>query len=128
MGRQTLSPGSWCTAVAVGRHDGVCPHPPPLPAETPGSVVTVTAGPAGLVRQLRSRGSAGDVHLVGGPRTIQACYQHGALDNLEVAVLPLMLGEGVPLWPHGSQPPALRLLHEPQAFPDGSVELSYLTA
>ncbi len=41
--------------------------------------------------------------------------------------LPLLLGDGVPLWPHGSPLPALRLVSEPRTFPDGSVELRYST-
>jgi dihydrofolate reductase len=91
-------------------------------------VVTCTGGPAGLIQQLRSRASGGDVHLVGGPRTIQAVHQHGALDSLDVIVLPILLGDGVPLWPPGAPPPALRLRREPRVFPDGSAELSYSTA
>jgi dihydrofolate reductase len=63
-----------------------------------------------------------------GPRTIQAFCQQGALDCLDVVVLPILLGDGVPLWPHGTEPPRLRLRREPRVFPDGSVELSYSTA
>jgi dihydrofolate reductase len=129
-----------CDAVAMGRETFLpalgAPEWPwadmavyvlssrPLPAGTPPSVVTA-ASPADLVQRLRSRGSDGDVHLVGGPRTIQALQDDGALDSLEVVVLPLLLGDGVPLWPHGGTPPALRLLSEPRTFPDGSVELRY---
>jgi dihydrofolate reductase len=99
----------------------------PLPAGTPAGVITSQGGPAGLACQLRSRGSGGDVHVVGGPRTIQALSQQGALDSLDVVVLPIILGDGVPLWPHATPPPTLRLRTEPQIFPDGSVELSYAT-
>jgi len=67
------------------------------------------------------------VHLVGGPRAIQALCQQGALDSLDVVVLPIVLGDGIPLWPRGTQPPLLRLLNEPRVFPDGSAELSYST-
>jgi dihydrofolate reductase len=135
---------SGCDAVAMGRETFLpalgAPRWPwgdmkvyvltsrPLPAGTPEGIVSSAASPGDLVRQLRSRGSGGDVHLVGGPRTIQALHDHGALDSLEIVVLPLLLGDGVPLWPHGSPPPALRLRGEPRNFPDGSVELSYLTS
>jgi len=40
------------------------------------------------------RGSDGDVHLVGGPRTIRAFYELGALDRLEIVILPILLGSG----------------------------------
>jgi dihydrofolate reductase len=125
MGRQTFLPALGAPQWPWGDMTVYVLTSGPLPAGAPESVVTSTAGPAGLVRQLRSRGSAGDVHLVGGPRTIQAFHQQGALDALEVVVLPLLLGDGVPLWPRGSQPPVLQLLREPRVFPDGSVELSY---
>jgi len=102
----------------------------PLPDGTPDGVVVVAqGGPAGLLEQLRSRGSDGDVHLVGGPRTIQAFRDLGALDRLELVVLPILLGAGVPLSPAstnpaGTEPLPLRL-DSTRRFPDGSVELAY---
>lgn len=78
-----------------------------------------------MVNQLRSRGSDGDVHLVGGPRTTQAISEIGALDSLEVIVLPFILGAGVRLWPAGTPTPATSLLREPRVFAGGSVELAY---
>jgi dihydrofolate reductase len=71
----------------------------PLPPETPADVIVASDGPAALIERLRSRGSDGDVHLVGGPRTIQAFHELGALDRLEVVVLPILLGDGTPLSP-----------------------------
>lgn len=96
----------------------------PLPDGTPDGVVAAQGGPAGLLEQLRSRGSDGDVHLVGGPRTIQAFRELGALDRLELVVLPILLGAGVPLSPAGTEPLPLRL-DSTRRFPDGSVELAY---
>jgi dihydrofolate reductase len=97
----------------------------PLPQQTPAEVVVADGGPAGLLRQLRSRGSDGDVHLVGGPRTIQAFYELGALDRLEIVVLPLLLGAGIPLSPPGAPQIRLGLLRADRTFPDGSAELVY---
>ncbi len=128
MGRETFLPALGAPQWPWGDMQVYVLTSRPLPAGTPERVVTAAAGPADLVRRLRSRGSGGDVHLVGGPRTIEAMHECGALDSLEIVVLPLLLGDGVPLWPHGSPPPALRLLREPRTFPDGSVELSYSTA
>ena len=98
----------------------------PMPPGTPDGVVTAV-GVAGLVQRLRIRGSGGDVHLVGGPRTIQAFCQQGALDSLDVVVLPILLGDGIPLWRRRTPTPRLRLRREPRVFPDGSAELSYST-
>ncbi|HTW07509.1 MAG TPA: dihydrofolate reductase family protein [Acidimicrobiales bacterium] len=100
----------------------------PLPEGTPSSVVVSNGGPEGVVEQLRSRGSDGDVHLVGGPRTIQAMAAVGALDSLEMVVLPIILGDGVRLWPADGTPPAAQLEHDPRVFSDGSVELTYRLA
>ncbi len=97
----------------------------PLPAGTPDGVVVAQGGPAGLLDQLRSRGSDRDVHLVGGPRTIRAFCELGALDRLEIVVLPILLGHGVPLSPPGAPQLGLRLLGADRIFPDGSVEHVY---
>lgn len=97
----------------------------PLPAGTPGEVVAGVSGPADLARRLRSRASGGDVHLVGGPRTIRAFHEIGGLDRLEIVVLPMLLGDGIPLAPPGASAAALRLLRADRTFPDGSAELVY---
>ena len=99
----------------------------PLPEQTPPEVIVSRGGPAGLVQQLRSRGSDGDVHLVGGPRTIRAFQELGALDRLEIVVLPILLGSGIPLSPPGASQARLRLLGADRTFPDGSTELVYAT-
>ena len=84
-------------------------------------------GPAALVERLRSRGSDGDVHLVGGPQTIRAFHELGALDRLEIVVLPILLGNGTSLSPPGSRPVPLRLLRGDRTFADGATELVYTT-
>jgi dihydrofolate reductase len=99
----------------------------PLPAGTPGDVIVARGGPAGLAEQLKSRGSDGDVHLVGGPRTIRAFHEIGALDRLEIVALPILLGAGVPLSRPGAPLERLRPLGADRTFEDGSVELVYAT-
>jgi dihydrofolate reductase len=69
-----------------------------------------------------------EVHLVGGPRTIRAFSDLGALDRLELVVLPMLLGEGLPLSPQGASPAPLTLLRAERTFPDGSAELVYTPA
>lgn len=96
----------------------------PLPAGTPDGVIA-DGDPAGLAERLRTRGSDGDVHLVGGPRAIRAFHEIGALDRLELVVLPILLGDGVPLSPRSAPPVRLRLLRADRIFADGSAELVY---
>jgi dihydrofolate reductase len=98
----------------------------PLPPDTPADVIVAHGGPAGLAGQLRSSRSDRDVHLVGGPRTIRAFQQLGALDRLEILVLPILLGDGIPL-PPGAPQVQLKLLQADRVFPDGTVELVYTT-
>ena len=60
----------------------------------------VTDGdPARLLEKLRAANQGGDVHLVGGPRTIETFHALGALDKLELVVLPLLFGGGMQLTP-----------------------------
>jgi hypothetical protein len=51
-----------------------------------------------------------------------------AWDRLEIVVLPILLGDGIPLSPPGSPPLTLRLLRADRTFPDGAVELVYTPA
>lgn len=97
----------------------------PLPSGTPPEVVAVAGGPEQAAQRLRSRGSDKDVHVVGGPRTIQGLDGADALDRLEIVVLPIVLGAGVALSPEGTRTSRLRLLDAPHVHPDGSVELVY---
>lgn len=102
-------------------------------------------GPSGLVEQLRAAGISRDVELLGGPRTIRAFLEIGALDQLGMVVLPVLLGGGIPLfattptafsseaWEASLASPSdpasrpLLRLDRHRAFPDGAVELVYRT-
>lgn len=115
----------------------------PLPANASSvGVVASKGGPAGLLQQLRDAGLERDVHLLGGPRTIQAFLGLGAIDRLGMVVLPVLLGKGIPLFsieittfsseawaasqasPSGTGAQSLRLECQ-RAFLDGAVELVY---
>jgi dihydrofolate reductase len=98
----------------------------PLPAETPSHVVAC-GDPAELLQLMSDADFSGDVHLVGGPRTIRAFAEIGALDRLEIVVLPLMLGDGLPLSAPDTSLTALKLEGQ-RVFEEGSIELSYSLA
>jgi dihydrofolate reductase len=96
----------------------------PLPSDLPASV-TAASSATGLLARMRADELGGDIHLVGGPKTIRAFHEIGALDRLEVVVLPLMLATGIPLsLPDGNPLPLS--LDSQRTFSDGSVELAYL--
>ncbi len=96
----------------------------PLPDEAPDGIVS-DSDPGALLEKMRAADFEGDVHLVGGPKTIQAFHSIGALDELGAVLLPLVVGSGLPLSSSGIE--MLRLKLESQrAFSDGAVELRYL--
>ncbi|MCX5384519.1 dihydrofolate reductase family protein [Streptomyces sp. NBC_00083] len=93
------------------------------PAGAPDHVVT-DSDPARLLEKLRAANRGGDVHLIGGPKTIGAFHAIGALDTLELVVLPLLFGGGTQLTP--ALDPGTGLTFESQrALPGGSVEIVY---
>jgi dihydrofolate reductase len=100
-------------------------------------VQTAVGGPEQIAEQLRDD----DVHLLGGPKTIQAFLGIGAIDRLGIVVLPVLLERGIPLfdtqptafsieaWAASSLEPPTGLRHlklqSQRAFPDGALELVY---
>jgi dihydrofolate reductase len=122
MGRTTFEPAlaaprwPWPTldvfVLASRRPDG-----------TPDHVVT-DSDPERLLERIRETNRGGDVHLVGGPRTIETYRALGALDAIELVVLPLFLGSGMRLTDAVSIDTSLTLERE-RALPGGSVEIAY---
>src|SRR5438876_8951968 len=96
------------------------------PPGTPAHVV-VEGDPTRLLEKVRAGNKGGDVHLVGGPRTIETFRLLGALDELGLIVLPLLLGSGLQLTPSVSTDTALTLKSE-RALPTGAVEIAYSCA
>ena len=96
------------------------------PSGTPDDVV-VDSDPARLLEKLRAANQGGDVHLVGGPRTIETFRALGALDKLELVVLPLLFGAGMRLTPALSPESGLTFEGE-RALPGGSVEIVYVVS
>jgi dihydrofolate reductase len=93
------------------------------PEGTPDHVVT-DSDPERLLEKLREVNRGGDVHLVGGPRTIETYRALGALDRLELVVVPLLFGAGMRLTPSLSTDTRLTFVGE-RALPGGSVEIVY---
>jgi dihydrofolate reductase len=63
---------------------------------------------------------------VDGGATVSAFLRAGLLDDLTISVVPVVLGEGIPLF----QPPLPEralVLREARAFPSGLVRLRYDT-
>ena len=73
---------------------------------------------------MRESNRGGDVHLVGGPRTIETYRALGALDKLGLLVLPILVGEGMQLTPALSADAQLRL-ESADPVSGGAVEIVY---
>ena len=93
------------------------------PSGTPDDVV-VESDPAALLEKVRAANSGGDVHLIGGPRTIETYRALGAVDELGFIVLPLLIGEGMRLTPSISTDTGVRFQAQ-RVLPTGAVELTY---
>jgi len=90
--------------------------PPPLVEARPGDL-------SALARELEGRGYR-KVAVEGGGQLIRGLIAIGKLDVLEMAVIPLVLGEGIPLFPAGTQELKLRLVTcEPKS--GGAVHVVY---
>jgi dihydrofolate reductase len=93
------------------------------PPGTPEHVV-VEADPARLLARLRADNSGGDVHLVGGPKTIETFRALDAVDKLELVVVPFMVGSGMRL-SESLDPKTPLTFESSRELPGGSVEIVY---
>ncbi len=81
---------------------------------------------AALAAELESKG-ARRVWVEGGGQVIRGIMAVGKLDILEMALLPLVLGDGIPLFPRGTPGLGLRLVKcEPRS--GGALHLVYEAA
>ena len=91
------------------------------PFGTPEHVV-VDDDPSRLWERVRAENTGGDVHLVGGPHTVETFRALGALDGLG---LPMLAGSGRRLPPDLDSDTALAL-SDTRTWPGGVVELTYV--
>ncbi|KQV76374.1 hypothetical protein ASC61_15940 [Aeromicrobium sp. Root344] len=94
-----------------------------LPDNTPEDVQTASSA-ADLVEAMETAGVTGDVHLIGGPSTIQAFHEIGAVDEVGLVLVPLIQGNGVRL-AHDDIEPLSLTLQSSRTFPDGVIEAFY---
>ncbi|WP_051221487.1 dihydrofolate reductase family protein [Conexibacter woesei] len=93
------------------------------PEGTPDEVV-IDHDPTALLERVRATNRGGDVHLVGGPKTIATFHTLGALDELQLVILPILLGAGLRLTDHLDPATQLTFTHS-RPLTGGSVEIIY---
>lgn len=122
MGRRTynqaLSFGDWPYG---GKPAYVFTHSPS--PEAPAGVRFVQTGDPDSIGDIVSQ-HAGTVWLVGGANLADQFRQAGLIDEYQVHVVPVILGEGVPLFGGRGTPTKLQL-EMVQSYPDGLVRLRY---
>ena len=60
----------------------------------------VTDGIASAIDRAKAAAGDKDVTVVGGANTTQQCLQAGLLDELQIGIMPVLLGDGLRLFEH----------------------------
>lgn len=99
--------------------------PLPVPAALADRVSTVSDAPARIVARLAAEGRP-RIYVDGG-ETIRRFLAAGCIDTLILTRIPILLGDGIPLFAPGG--PETRLIHqETRTFPNGLVQSRYAVA
>ena len=85
--------------------------------------VVISRQLAKTIAELKSKPGK-DIWLFGGGKLFRSALDAGLIDTIEVAVMPILLSQGVPLLAPGGRSPSLKLT-ESKALPSGTVLLSY---
>jgi dihydrofolate reductase len=86
-------------------------------------VVFVNESPASFIQQLRER-SGKDIWLMGGGELARAFLNADLVDRLRLGIVPVLLGEGIPLFPSGFPQRDFTLL-ENKTYSKGLIALTY---
>ncbi len=89
--------------------------------------VTVSDNPGDTVRALKSKAGK-DIWLFGGGGLFRSLLQLGLVDTVQVAVIPVLLGGGLPLLQHPARQAKLRLVKHTIYEQTGTILLDYEVA
>jgi len=90
-------------------------------------VTVIGANAAEVVAALRHEPGTGEIWLFGGRQLFSSLLEAGQVDVVEVTVVPVLLGAGVPVAASGIPRTELRLLGT-HRYPSGMVSLRYSVA
>lgn len=99
------------------------PEHPPKGQNENLTVTFVTDGIKSAVEKAKAAAGNKDVTVIGGANTIQQCIKAGLLDELEIGIMPVMLGEGLRLFEHLEEC-ALEKIKVMES-PGGRIDISY---
>ncbi len=86
--------------------------------------VTVSNDPAATLAGPKDK-SGKDIWLFGGASLFGSLLQLGLVDTVEVAIIPVLLGDGLPLLPHSASSAKLKLIENTIYENTGTVALKY---
>ena len=87
-------------------------------------VTIVSEGATSTIERLRAE-TGKDIWLFGGGELFRSLLDAGAVDSVEVAVIPVLLGSGIPLLPSPAKRAKLRLVTDKVYRTSGIVALRY---
>ena len=91
---------------------------------TPDGQVHFYSGPAEeLLDQIRSKPGK-DIFIDGGSEAIALFREKGLIDSYTISIIPMLLGEGIPLFKENDKEQPLKLV-DATTFDSGLVQLSY---
>lgn len=93
------------------------------PAGERDGLVFINQSPAAFIRQLRKR-SGKDIWLMGGGELARAFLKADLVDGLYLGIVPVLLGEGIPLFPSGFPQRDFTLV-ENKTYSKGLIALKY---
>lgn len=92
--------------------------------DLPENAEAVNGGPAELLANLRSRGADGRVWMFGGGGLARSFLDAGLLDTVEIGLIPVILGSGIPAF-GGAQPDRWLKLEFGKPLANGAMHLRY---
>ena len=95
-----------------------------MPPGSEEGVTIVRDDPVALAQSLRNEDGPGEIWLFGGGELFATLLAAGQVDRVEVTVVPVLLGGGVPLVAHLPERSKLSLIHT-EVYPSGMVALHY---
>lgn len=92
--------------------------------QNPGGEVELVSGDAGeFVRELKN-GPGKDIWLMGGGELAASLLKENLVDEINLAIQPVLLGTGVPLFPSGEGQVNLQLV-DSKTYKNGTVSVTY---
>ncbi len=86
----------------------------------------VNRPPAELVRELKAQRGK-DIWLMGGGELAREFLREDVVDRVELAIIPILLGEGIPLFPPGFPQRDWALVNH-RSYPSGILSVTYARA